>query len=341
MVATMRPLLAPPCLALALLTACGDSGNDDTSPTTPTTATTPGTQSAGDTTAATATTTTTTATSSADDTTTAPTSTPPTTTIDPDSTGPESTTLTTADDTTTGGDPDDPFGPPPPMNLWPAGPSDHMTPSGTPFHVEVPAGDTSAALLVIGGFSVNQMSNADNAITIAVTSDGVLGPKACPPGMSGVPHNLFADVIHEVLIEAGKNVQFDHKRAFVEADGNNSGYGMTAGLDPINQPFLAGIYVPWAEYNCAPCKGVTTPAGANSPKTLFISKNACDDTYCPLKDCIGTVQALGYDVTFSDPLGPNTCDCVGACPGQIERPHFKGPGDPGPIKPWVLATVKP
>lgn len=342
------PLLAPPdprtaplCLLLTLLSACGDSGGgDSTAGTAPTTVTAPGTAtdpSAGTTVDPTA------DSSGPDATSTAPTTTAdPSTTVHDPTTGPDPTTLTTADDTTTGVDPDDPFGPPPPMNVWPAGPSDHMTPSGVPFHVEVPAGDTSDALLVIGGFYVGILSNADNAITIAVMSDGVLGPRACPgPGMSGVPHNLFADVIHEVLLAAGANVQFDHKRAFVEADGNNAGWGMAAGLDPVNQPFLAGVYTPWAEYNNAPCNGLNTPADGDSPRTMFVSKNACDDTYCPLKTCIANVQALGYDVTFDDPLSPATCDCDGPCPGLIDRPHFKGPGDASAIKPWVLSTIKP
>jgi hypothetical protein len=326
----MRLPWSPPLLALALLIACGDDSSDGETTTTTSPTAPPATQSVGDTTTTTADPTTTTIAAI-------------TTTLDVTTTAHTSTTdTTTTGDTTIGGDPSDPFGPPPPMNLWPAGPSDHETPSGVPFHVEVPVGDTSSSLLVIGGFYINILSPADNAITIYINSDGVLGPRACPgPGMSGVPHNLFADVVHEVLLAAGESVQFDHKRAFIEADGNNAGWGMTAGLDPQNQPFLAGIYTPWAEYNNAPCTGVTAPADADSPKTMFVSKNACDDTYCPLKACIATVQALGYDVTFMDPLSPASCDCLGPCPGAIERPHFKGPGDPSAIKPWVLATTKP
>jgi hypothetical protein len=259
----------------------------------------------------------------------------PTTGVDPDTTAGPTT------DTTTGVDPNDPFGPPPPMNLWPAGGSDHVTPSGVPFHVDVPAGDTDAALLVIGGWSVKHLSNADGAITISVQSDGNMGPMACPMGGFGVPHNLNALVVQEILVAAGANVRFDHARAFVEADSNNAGWGVEAALDPMNQPFLAGAYVPWAEYNNAPCKAVAAAADVGSPKLLFISQSQCDDTYCPLKHCIDQVKGLGYDVTFTDPLSPATCDCDGPCPGAIDRPHFKGPGDASPIKPWVLATVKP
>lgn len=258
-----------------------------------------------------------------------------------DATGTTTTATTDASSSTTGVDPNDPFGPPPPQNMWPPGGSDQVTPSGVPFHVDVPDGDTSQAFVVLGGWFVNQFSPADGAITIYINGDGVMGPMACPKGGFGVPHLLNATNVHEVLLEAGKNVQFDHKRVFVEGSNNNAGWGVEAALDPINQPLVAGVYVDWAEYNNAPCKAVNTPAGAGSPRVLFISDTDCDDTYCPLKSCVMQVQGLGYDVTFDDPLSPATCDCEGACPGAIPRPHFKGQGSSAPIGPWVMATSKP
>lgn len=261
-----------------------------------------------------------------------------TTTQDP---GTTALTTTVGPGTTTGdGDPNDPFGAPPPQNLWPAGPSDHTTPSGVPFHVDVPEGDTSQAILVIGGWFVNQFKPSDGAITIYVNSDGTMGPMACPKGGLGVPHNVNAMNVHEILVEAGKNVQFDHHKAFVEGSNNNAGWGVEAALDPVNQPLVAGVYVDWAEYNNAPCKAVNTPAAAGSPRVLFISATQCDDTYCPLKSCVSQVQGLGYDVSFDDPLSPNSCDCMGACPGMLPRPHFKGQGSAAPIGPWVMATSK-
>lgn len=237
--------------------------------------------------------------------------------------------------------PGDPFPPKPPSNVWPAGVSAQATESGLPIQVNVPEGDTSAAMLVIGGYSVELAGPANGAITIALLTDGVLGPKACPNGggMSGVPHNLFAADVHDILITAGKNVRFDHRRVFLEANGNNAGWGVMAGLDPTNHDYFAGIYVPWAEYNNAPCKGLSTPATPTSPDLYFVSASQCDDTYCPLKSCISTVQGFGYSVIFNDPLSPAVCDCNGACPGSIARPHFKGIGDTSGILPWMTSLL--
>lgn len=323
---------------------CKDGGEGETSfgPATSVTDTTPGGSSGGESTGSTGNSPTTGGPGSATDpgmSTGGPgTTVEPGTSTDPSTTA--MTTMTTTDPSTTtgGGDPNDPFGPQPPANVWPAGPSDHTTPSGVPFHVDVPEGDTSQAILVIGGWFVNQFKPADGAITIYVNSDGNMGPMACPKGGFGVPHNVNALNVHEILVEAGKNVQFDHHKAFVEGSNNNAGWGVEAALDPMNQPFLAGVYVDWAEYNNAPCKAVNTSADPSSPRVLLISQTQCDDTYCPLKSCVEQVQGLGYDVTFDDPLSPATCDCMGACPGSIPRPHFKGPGSAAPIKPWVMAT---
>lgn len=233
----------------------------------------------------------------------------------------------------------DPYAPLPAANRWPAGTSDQVTPSGVPFTVSLPAGDTAGALLVVGGWSVQQLGPGDGAITIAIQGDGTLGPQACPRGgMSGVPHLLDARKLREVLTLAGQALRFDHGRVFVEADGNNAGWGVSAALDAASQPYVTGVYVPWAEYNNAPCRDVATAATAASPRALFISAAACDDTYCPLRSCIDQLRERGYDVTFRDPLTPATCDCRGACPGAIARPHFKGPGPSASIKPWVLAT---
>lgn len=333
-----------PLAALLLAISCGDDQNTDPSfgtgtATTSTSSTSSASTTANPTSTDASTDASTNASTGPASSTDPGTTTPGTTTVDPSTTTDPSTTAMTTS-TTTGGDPNDPFGPPPPQNLWPAGPSDHMTPSGVPFHVDVPAGDTSGAILVIGGWFVNQFSTNDGAITIYVNSDGNMGPMACPKGGFGVPHNVNALNVHEILLEAAANVQFDHHKAFVEGSNNNAGWGVEAALDPMNQPYLAGVYVDWAEYNNAPCKAVATPASPNSPRTLFISQTQCDDTYCPLKSCVQQVQGLGYDVTFDDPLSPATCDCMGACPGMIPRPHFKGPGSPAPIKPWVAATSK-
>src|SRR5262249_14932659 len=122
--------------------------------------------------------------------------------------------------------------------------------------------------------------------------------------------------------------------------GNNAGWGVIAALDAMNQPLVAGVYVGWADYNNAPCNGVSLPAGVGSPKALFVSATQCDQTYCPLKSCIQFLQQLGYTVDFNDPLSPATCDCNGPCDGAIVRPHFKGFGSQSGIKPWILATSK-
>lgn len=230
----------------------------------------------------------------------------------------------------------DPYPPLPAANGWPAGTSMQRTAGGTVLQVDLPAGDTAGAALVLGGWSVKHASPAAGFITLALQGDGALGPRACGgAGMSGVPHLLSAANVREVLQEAGRQLRFDHRRVFVEADGNNAGYGVEAALDGANQPYVTGVYVPWAEYNNAPCRAVTAPAGPASPRALFISAAACDDTYCPLKSCIDQVRGHGYAVDFQDPLTAATCDCRGACPGSVARPHFRGPGASAPIGPWL------
>ncbi len=231
----------------------------------------------------------------------------------------------------------DPYGPMPSNNLWNG--SARTEASGIAIDVRLPAGDTASAPLVIGGYYVRYLSPQDGAIAISIQGIGtepLTSPGTCG-SLSGVPHipsAQFAEVLHE----AGARLRFDHRRVLLEADGNNAGWAIAAGLDPANQPYVTGIYTGWCEYNQCPIRSTLVPANAGSPKLYTVGPGGCDHTYCPWIEAATKVETAGYDIAIVNADASCPCD---ACAWKTDgRPHTRGPGPSGGIKPWVLAQSR-
>lgn len=198
---------------------------------------------------------------------------------------------------------------------------------------QVPRGDTAAMpLIVVGAVGEDGLgahaqlykkatviyigptlsSDADaghnNWLAEKINTDA--GPE-CSPTCSAwmfVP----ASAIREVLDDFARHVRFDHRRVQMFAT-NDSRYGIYRALDPVLQPYFAGVaHGVYAEWQQATCPDAAPPA--LSPPSIYFSWGGCDESFCPTMACMSSLKSKGYaiDTSSSGDTSPAACACPGS-----------------------------
>jgi hypothetical protein len=208
---------------------------------------------------------------------------------------------------------------------------------------EVPAGDTASMPLIVvaeadndGRYMSKQLYSSAIVVYIGPTApsdagdahnawlipkpDSPSGPGCSPtcPFWMSVP----AQAIRDVLLDLARHVRFAHGRAQMFAH-NYSRYAIYRALDPVLQPYFAGVaHAVYAEWQQASCPDAPKP-GSAAPR-IFFSWGKCDQSFCPTMECMKTLQSHGYaiDPASGGDATPESCPC----PASGRRPHLLGAG---------------
>lgn len=207
---------------------------------------------------------------------------------------------------------------------------------------QVPAGATANLPLIVVGAAgedglgarkdlydkavvlyIGPMSSVDGEAIhnkwLADKIDAGSGPECSPTcsAWSFVP----ATAIRDMLEDFAKHVRFDHRRVQMFAT-NDARYGVYRALDPILQPYFAGVahgvYAEWQQASCA-----DAPAPTSRPPAIFFSWGGCDDSFCPTIACMNTLRNKGYaiDASSGGDASPATCPCP-----ATDRAHMRQAG---------------
>lgn len=219
---------------------------------------------------------------------------------------------------------------------WRAGPK--IDGDRLDYLVRVPKGDTASMPLIVVGAAGDEGLTAHESlyakavvVYIGPTSESEAGAvhnhwlrekidqgegPECSPVCSAwmfVP----AAAIRDVLADVARHVRFAHDRVQMLAT-NDARYGVYRALDPILQPYFAGVaHGVYAEWQQATCPNAAQ--GASSPPRIFFSWGGCDDSFCPTMECMSSLRSKGYEIDASSRGDASSDSC--SCPAS-ERQHL-------------------
>jgi hypothetical protein len=192
-----------------------------------------------------------------------------------------------------------------------------------------------AIVVYIGPSAAADTTAAHNNWLLDKMSAGE-GPEcspACPAWMF-----LPAAAIRDVLNDVATHLRFAHDRVQMLAT-NDSRYGVYRALDPILQPYFAGvahgIYAEWQQATCP-----NAPPPSSSPPRIFFSWGGCDESFCPTMECMSSLRGKGYEIEAASggDASPTACSCP-----AVDRPHLLPAGDrvQAATYDWLLSAARP
>src|SRR5271157_5212393 len=214
----------------------------------------------------------------------------------------------------------------------------------------VPSGDTTGAtVIVLSNDSLIEERLYNRALVVFIGPDSDaehngwlldnMNDRDGPGCSPGCPAWMFvpAEAIRGVLADFARHVRFAHDR--VQMFGNNdTRYDIYRALDPILQPYFAGVaHGVYAEWQQATCPNTAKPSA--SPPRIFFSWGGCDDSFCPTIDCMNTLKSIGYAIDPSSKGDTTLTSCP--CPGGA-RPHVvpAGAETREATYDWLLSNVR-